>query len=341
MHQRAVIRFRILIHSLFWLGYFTMALVVGAKLVAPVDAFVRAVIGLGILAISVYFIFLVLLPRLFQTKRYLFFFSSFLAVMGSTIGLRTWVDHHLLWQHGGTTGMPLLDNYSLIITITSTVIVMMVAWGYWFGEQAYLGRMQQLLVEKEKVQVERDFLRSQINPHFLFNTLNNLYSLALAKSDQMPEVVLKLSDLMRYMLYDSAAPWVLLKSELHHLQNYIELQQLKTRQPQNIALEVVGDPSEHQIVPMLLVPLLENSLKHSDVQDGGWVHLHFQIVNRQLKFRIENSLRDSNNSSKEEVGGIGLDNVRKRLEMLYPQQHLFTLSENEKRFLVQLEIPLV
>lgn len=340
MQDQAVIRIRVLLHGIFWMIYVALSTLVGSKLVAPFDAFLRTLVGLGILAAAVYFVLLVLVPRYFQPRRHVFFFSSLLVVVICTIFLRNWVDHWLLWQHAAATGVSLLDQYGLLITITSTLTVLAVVWGYWFAEQAYLSRMHQLAVEREKVKAERDFLRTQINPHFLFNTLNNLYSLALAKSERMPEVVLKLSELMRYMLYDAADSWVLLEAEMNHMRNLIELQQLKTREAQNISLEVRGAPGSFHIAPMLLVSLLENSLKHSDVQQGGRINMQFRIEQNQLSFQIKNSLPQVTEIAPSGYSGIGLQNLRKRLDLLYPGQHQFSQRESEDHFRVQLTIPL-
>ena len=190
------------------------------------------------------------------------------------------------------------------------------------------------------MQAEVNFLRSQVNPHFLFNVLNNLYALTLKKSDLAPDVVLKLSEMMEYMLYDSDDSKVLLQKEIGYLNTYLELEKLRLGSHSDISLTVSGDLNGQVIAPLLLLPLVENAMKHGVSKQNGnaWLHGDLQVSKSLVKLNIENSKPLLNRH--EGKGGIGLDNLRKRLELLYPSRHQLRIEDKGNSFIVDLEIEL-
>jgi LytS/YehU family sensor histidine kinase len=202
---------------------------------------------------------------------------------------------------------------------------------------------QQLIIQKitvEKLHAEVDFLRAQVNPHFLFNVLNNLYALTLKKSELAPDVVLKLSDMMEYMLYDSTDEKVLLEKEVTYLKNYIELEQLRFSDQSAICLQVNAVFDGQEIAPLLLLPLVENAFKHGlgTQSKNGWLTVKIGLHQSTLSVLVENAKAPVLvNKSK---GGIGLGNLRKRLELLYPSRHYLTLEDKKDTFLARLEIEL-
>lgn len=340
MHYQKVVRYRIALHTVFWLFYMAIAFVVATRLVALEQAALRTVLAAAIMAGGMYTLFLYLLPRFYQKGKYAGFALRLVLVVFTLLGLRIWTDYELLWKHGTEAGMPILSSYAAIVSVVSSIVLFAVGWGYWFGEQAYLSQMRSLEIERQKVQVERDFLRSQVNPHMLFNTLNNIYSLALKNSKTLPEVILKLSELMRYMLYDAAKESVLLTDELEYLHNYIELQQLKTPHKQDISFTAEGETEGITMPPMLYVSLLENALKHSDVQQSGWITMHLIASPTNLHFTIKNSVLAPATTQPTTYGGLGLENLRKRLQLLFPNQHTFILEPAENTFSATLSITL-
>lgn len=203
---------------------------------------------------------------------------------------------------------------------------------------------QKRLLQKtafEKLQAEVNYLRAQVNPHFLFNVLNNLYSLTLKKSDKAPDVVLKLSNMMEYMLYDSNDESVLLESEIIYLQNYIALEQLRYGDNLSVIFNINGSANEHVIVPLLLLPLVENAFKHGISKTTGKTDLHIRvdINNKDLKFLIENEKPVAGVSVAGNVkGGIGISNLIQRLELLYPQKHVLEITDGKNSFRVSLQI---
>jgi LytS/YehU family sensor histidine kinase len=191
----------------------------------------------------------------------------------------------------------------------------------------YKDNMQQQVKFQElqsmQVQSELKVLKSQIHPHFLFNTLNSIYSLALDRSEKTADVVLRLSDLMRYTLHQSQASYVPLSYEIDYLQNYLWLEQLRLGARADIQLKIEGDTTP-SIVPMLFLPFVENSFKHGVDQSTGkvFVRIHIQVNNKGLCFKIENNKPVKVfQSSLEPESGIGLANVERRLAILYPGKH--------------------
>ncbi|WP_266364518.1 sensor histidine kinase [Tellurirhabdus rosea] len=196
-------------------------------------------------------------------------------------------------------------------------------------------------IEREKMAAELQLLKSQIHPHFLFNTLNNLYSLTLHASKQSPAVVLKLSQLLRYMLYEANAAQVPLDAEIAFLRNYIGLEQLRYGQRLDMSVSITGDTGNKLVAPLLLVPFLENAFKHgtSEQLEQAWMHLELAVQNNVMKFKLVNS-REPTAEHEQQYGGIGLQNVRKRLELLYPGRHDLKIIPEEETFLVSLTLEL-
>lgn len=205
----------------------------------------------------------------------------------------------------------------------------------------YLKQEAYQQIEREKLQTELQLLKNQIHPHFLFNTLNNLYALTLHKSDHSPAVVLKLSELLSYMLYDCNASEVLLRKEIEFMQNYIGLEQLRYGDRLDMSVTISGDYEQKLIAPLLLVPFLENAFKHgtSEQLEQAWMHVDLSVQDTTLKFKVINS-REASPPDVPDVGGIGLQNVKKRLQLLYANRHELRLVAEDETFMVTLTLEL-
>lgn len=202
---------------------------------------------------------------------------------------------------------------------------------------------EQQKIRAEQLSTELKFLRSQISPHFLFNVLTNLVSLARKKSDQMEPALLKLSELMRYMLYDTEGRKVALGKEIAYLNNYIELQKLRFGDEVEIVynIDVAADQEEYLIEPMLLVAFVENAFKHGIVhQDSPRISIGMSVRDRLLTFEVLNQVGDQPEASKDESSGIGLANVRSRLDMLYKNKYSLNIKTDQKQFHVHLTLML-
>lgn len=208
----------------------------------------------------------------------------------------------------------------------------------WIRKYRFENKMLQ-----EKMRADIDLLRSQINPHFFFNALNNIYAITQRNEDNdAGQAIMKLSGLMRYMIYDSNVDEISLDRELEHIENYLEVARLKFDKNDrvDIHLEKEGNFHECRIAPLLLIPFVENAFKHGvDSKGGGYVHLRFSVSDGGLLFCVENPVIGKEESWKKHPG-IGLDNVKKRLRMLYPDRHRLDISDSEGQFSIRLTLAL-
>ncbi|MCF8303271.1 MAG: histidine kinase [Bacteroidales bacterium] len=196
-------------------------------------------------------------------------------------------------------------------------------------------------VQKEKVEAELQMLKTQINPHFLFNTLNSIYVLAMKKSEQTANIVMKLSDILDYILYKIDAPRIDISSEIRIIENYIELERIRFTDRVNLNFTSHFKSKNLQIPPMLIIPLVENAFKHglSKSIDKSFINITIEESDQMLHIAVSNS--KSHNTMKSEVGGIGLLNVKKRLDLLFNDSYKLDISEKNKRFDVNLSIPVI
>ncbi len=226
---------------------------------------------------------------------------------------------------------------NLFVAFGSTLVSIIIDW--------MQHQRERTLLENQNIQSELRFLKSQINPHFLFNTLNSIYALTLKKSDDAPEIVVKLSEMLRYMLYECNEKQVPLSKEVHYIQNYLALEQLRHGGKISINFEVEGKVDGETIAPLLFVPFLENSFKHgaSRTIKDGFVDVHLKMLEKQqIQFKVKNNKTDTfptaDHSPKS--GGIGLTNLDRRLNILYPKRHTLTINDSPKEYEVILDLTL-
>ncbi len=203
----------------------------------------------------------------------------------------------------------------------------------------FRNEQRNLAIISEQKEAQLQFLRGQINPHFLFNTLNNIYSLAVVKSDQTADMVLRLSKLLRYVIYDGRAGQVALARELAHIREFVALFRMRSETEPDIAIDVEGSPEGFLIEPMILIPIVENCFKHCDfdINPNAYVRIGLRVQSGRLAFFTENT-KDDADKQKDQVGGVGLENIRRRLELKYPEQHRLVIDEQTDRFTVRLEL---
>lgn len=204
---------------------------------------------------------------------------------------------------------------------------------YWIRDQ----RNKTELALREH-QLELELLKTQLNPHFFFNTLNNIYSLVYKKSDNAPAAVMKLSEIMRYLIYESKSELVPLEKEVEQLENYIELEKLRIKDPDFINYKIKGDIASHIIPPMLLITFAENAFKHGKrkVKSPG-INIEITAENDRLTYSVNNYLlKEPNNANVGE--GLGMQNTRRRLELLYPEKHRLVIDSDNNMYEVRLEL---
>jgi sensor histidine kinase YesM len=197
-------------------------------------------------------------------------------------------------------------------------------------------------LENEKLVAELSFLKEQINPHFLFNTLNNIYYLAYTKSDNTTEVIAKLSQMMRYMIYESNYSQVELSKEIEYMQNYVSLERLRLNEQVPIDFKVEGDPGGIKVAPLILITFLENAFKHgaNGSNKNAWINLSIKVSGKECVYSVENSKGVNGVHSEHGKSGIGLQNVRRRLELTYPEKYDLDVKDLSDKYSVRLKLVL-
>jgi hypothetical protein len=231
-----------------------------------------------------------------------------------------------------------IDQY-FIYGVTIVIPFIFLSWLARITENLVINTVKKEQLEKQAVEAELTYLKSQINPHFLFNTLNNIHTLVYKQASAAPEAVMQLASLMRYMIYESNAPTVPLSREMNYLQDYIGLQQLRYRESPVVDLEIEGDTETCHIAPLLFIHLLENAYKHSPARlAAGDIKVKVKVMGDKLKFIVQNPIGKDLPTALDAPEGIGLPNVRKRLLLLYPEQHLLEIQNTGETFTVILRI---
>jgi len=208
--------------------------------------------------------------------------------------------------------------------------------GKWYSNEKERKEM-----ENQKLSAELSLLKSQINPHFFFNTLNSIYSLAIQKSSKTPEAIVKLSELMRYIIYEADKNLVPLKKELEYIRNFVELQKLRIMSNVKITYNIEGIYSDIMIEPLLFLPFIENAFKHGlDYTKDCEIKIKFAITQNRLVFTVENPLVQQSKMQSSESSGKGLANTKKRLQLLYADNHELKVNQIDDLFIVELSLKL-
>lgn len=218
-------------------------------------------------------------------------------------------------------------------------ILILIVFGFIFFIQWFFIKRRNLELEKITVKAELDILKNQLNPHFYFNTLNNLYGLAKRKSDKTPEVIMKLSEIMRYVIYKGKESKVSIEDEVNYLENYLELQEIRVNKTIDVNFEKNISNIEAVISPLLLITPVENAFKHGvdSLINDAFINIVLQEIDNELIFEVKNNFdKDEHNRG----SGIGLENMRKRLELLYKNNYTLEISINESDYLFKLKIHL-
>ena len=277
------------------------------------------------------YLHLFILWRFFERRKYPAYIISLVIVLVLSAAFSEYVFHVIEKDP---------DSHTSGLGIAIMFIVMSTGFRY-YGRGV---KQQYLLQEAEfkRVQAELAVLKSQVNPHFFFNTLNNLYALSLDKSNRVPDVILKLSELMRYVLDSSQKKTVPVEDELRFIGNFVELERLRLSGTPDIRLRINGNLNGLHIAPMLLVPFVENSFKHgmSHSARNGFVSIVSEFQGEDFLFAIENSKPEGDLHERKDSDGMGLRNVKRRLELLYPESHRLSIREDERTYKVELRIRL-
>ncbi len=237
-----------------------------------------------------------------------------------------------LMQYKTTNRNPWAANSYLSMNVMAGFTSMIVLFKHWMQKQKDL-----LIAKTEQVNAELQLLKAQIHPHFLFNTLNNIYAFAMERSEKTPQLILKLSSILSYMLYECRAPFVSLEKEVEIMNNYIDLEKERYGDRIEISVHITGNLADHQIAPLLMIPFLENAFKHGTSEDleKPWMSVDIDVRLNTLRCKIVNSKADFQKMS---TSGIGIENVKKRLNLLYPGTHELNMQDEGDFYSVALSL---
>lgn len=251
-----------------------------------------------------------------------------------------WSDEHGPRPHGNSGHRPIMFASPLFSSVLTSLIIMVFSSSLflWQDWNATKERMREQELEKKNAELAA--LKLQISPHFLFNTLNNIRWLVRSGAPQAEDAVVQLSQLLRYILYETAAEKVPLEKEIAHLAGYIQLQTMRLANPDTFYFQVVGEPSGKEIVPLLLLPIVENLFKHGDFSAGNNNRITLTMDDRGFTFDAENKILTPETPTPKDNSGIGLSNFYKRLEMHYPHAHTISRKEENGTFHIHLKITL-
>lgn len=292
-----------------------------------------------------YFNYLFLVPRLLLRQRiYLYVISAALLVtvsvfFGYKMEPMTSPLHVLRDSFSDLEISPLFKTLTIMRILVINLAFLIVGTTIRLYKDWVKNKIREKDIQQQKALSELEFLKNQLNPHFLFNSLNSIYSLAQKKSPHAPEAIIALSELMRYMLYETNHRTVLLEKELNYIQRYIQLQRLRLMDSTGVKLTIKGDITNQRIKPLILISFIENAFKHGvNAKGNSVVDISVSIHENQLNFSCSNFLKNAPNKNK--YSGIGLKNSRMRLELLYPDAHTFQVIEEGDTFIVHLTLNL-
>ncbi len=355
-------RIIIILHILAWIVFLGLPLYSSRRMQMGNDFLVIYYTILAINGLIFYINYLFLVPRyFFQKKKYRYYLSAFVLIVcfffvsdiSSNLLFRNLSEEVRPGQYnrpsegmgkpgppGGIEPVGGAFRGSHILGYSSTAIfIVFFSLGLKVIErQSKIEKMQEEM-EKEKLNSELAFLKNQISPHFFFNTLNNIYSLIAINTEDSQEAVLKLSKLMRYLLYESEHGDTKLSQEINFMKNYIDLMKLRMSERVNLKVSFPDEYHDRIIQPLLFIPFIENSFKHGISYRESFIDISMEAEAASIVFKCSNSLhRKTEKDAETETGGIGLENVRKRLDLLFPGRHELRINSSENRFDVFLEI---
>ncbi|WP_461489249.1 sensor histidine kinase [Pontibacter sp. HJ8] len=328
-------RYRLAIHVAAWAFFGAWIFYVQFQRGLTLNKAIDSLVGLSFAMLIFYFNWYVLIPRYLARNRILHYIAMILATLIAVAIVRSPLDFYVFREFNPS--MQVLYSYERILSyLLAGLIVVFISSALKVTGNYIRNEQRNKELENQKLTAELNFLKSQVNPHFLFNTLNNIYSLAYKQSPETPDAIMKLSLLMRYMLYESNDTLVSLEKEVDHIRNFIDLQKLRLREQAGIRFQVEGNLAGKQIAPMLLMTLVENAFKHGLVSRNEiGITMDLKVEDDSLLF---STINNTSSHKKREFGGIGLQNLQQRLNLLYLNRHEITFEEKEGTFYASLRL---
>ncbi len=346
-----ILQNRMVTHSLFWLLLISVTTVTASMYDETFK--IHLINNVSLLPVQIgaaYFLAYYQIPKLLLEKKYFFFLLSGIGsifvfsvlarlsvvYISEPLWRTNFVQESLWeiiydWEYLFTVYFTTAYLFSIVFLIVKTI------------KEHFEQRHQLEILKKEKATAELNFLKAQIHPHFLFNTLNNLYSLTLEKSDDAPEVVLKLSEMLDYMLYQCSDPTVEISKEVELMHNYIDLELLRYGDNLDFRFNKKIDNNSTQIAPLILLSLIENAFKHGASGNliNPTVHIDLKLENQKLFFKVFNTKPVlENQATKSNQKGLGATNINRQLSLMYPDNHQLTIDDKSDSYSLILEISL-
>ena len=290
-----------------------------------------------IFCVAIYTHYFLILPLFINGKKWQYFTITTILLLGTSY-LFFWFDslYPFPYPYEPSFWGDFIYNFCLLMIFLSVSSL------YYFVDAWYLNFKKESDLRNEKLQAELNFLKSQINPHFLFNTLNNIYSYAQTNNPKTAPMLERLSSILRFMVYDCSKEQVILNKELHAIEDLLEIYKMKNSAQKNILLQVENVKGFHLVAPLIIINLVENACKHSDVVSNkdGFIKVIIRVDENDLcHISIANSIKKVN-QNKDNSNGIGLQNIQKRLDLQYQDQYEMNVKVENNAYLLDLSIPL-
>ncbi|WP_163326250.1 sensor histidine kinase [Draconibacterium mangrovi] len=336
-------RYRFLWHVLFWIVVLVVFWLIYASIRGEYyEEFIVNIIQLPAKMIGTYTFIYLVLPIAIKRKEY-FVFGFLVLIHFVLYGIIVRASIYYINPFPnprGFKGTEFFDLTRILTKAASDYVLPGIASAIYIFKRWYLEEQKNKKMAEEKIAAELNFLKAQIHPHFLFNTLNNLYTLILMQSEKAQDVVLKLSELLDYMIYKSNVEFVPLVNELEIVEGYIELEKMRYSKRLKLVYNVTGDADKHEIAPLILLPFIENCFKHGASKDRINPHVNIEISIKPefLTLKAVNSIPKIKDQEEDENQGIGLSNVKRRLDLIYPDKHELEFKSDDKLFEVLLKI---
>ena|SRR5690606_11953832 len=330
-------------HFFFWVCYFLINFVRWGSYFNDYTYSLKSnLVEFPLHILIVYFNIYFLIPRLLLKKRYLTYFSVLLLALGVHYSIRTGLNFYLvsedIWPEAIGVQKPFSFNHILAVSIGELYVLSLTA-AIKFTVEYLNERTKNRKLRELQYQTELNYLKAQMQPHFFFNTLNNLYGLTLKGSSQASDVVLRLSDFMKYVIYDAEKKEIPLLKEIEYIDNYIALEKLRHGLNFGADISITGDIDDVLVPPLLFLPLVENAFKHGvKNQKKQKITIGFELAEKELIFTIQNYFDPEQRQQIQ--GGIGLVNLKRRLQMLYNRRYSLKNQADNNQYIVTLIIPI-
>jgi Histidine kinase len=329
------------LNAAFWLLFFSYKFYDFTGFMTPRVALLRIGLPMFFHIILSYTHYFFILPDLLRTKRVLRYFSRLLPVIAVIMFFQVLSENVVFADFAQSDYYKTFSWSRFVSTLWDQMSFMIFTGMIKFAADWFALENKKKELENQKLNAELNYLKAQINPHFLFNTLHNLNYLTQTKSEEASAVVIKLSNIMRYMIYDSNKKVVPLFKEIDYIKDYLDLERIRLNNQFEIEFDITEANDQIEIAPLILIPFIENAFKHgvSDKYPESWVKMKLKSTSKEMSMRVSNSVFEDN-STEGEASGFGLKNVQQRLELSYPNRFSLDINEAKNEYNVDLKLQL-